>query len=165
MRAVLLAAVIATTSCHAAEDGATEAPGGAQDQDAVASIGDIPKDMSAFASSDCEKTGLADCTAQDSQGRQYVFFDGALSRISLNKHDAKPRAVLPAGMLFGEDIEASKEKASALFRVRFDHGEVDGRTVYSSDFSIRSPTGIKYALELLADDQNKLEEVVQRTDF
>jgi len=121
--------------------------------------------MSVFASYDCEKTKLADCTAKDSQGRQYVFFDGALSRISLNMHDAKPGAELPAGMLFGEDIEVSKEKASSHFRVEFDRGEVDGRTFYSSDFSIRSPTGIKYALELLADEKGKLEEVIQRTDF
>lgn len=163
MKTVLLAAVIATTSCHAAEDHDIQASAGGQG--AVASIGDTPKDMSVFASSDCEKSVLADCTAQDSQGRQYVFFDGALSRISMNKLDAKPGAELPAGMLFGEDIEASKEKASSVFRIRFDRGEVDGRIVYSSDFSIRSPTGIKYALELLADDQNKLEEVVQRTDF
>jgi len=83
----------------------------------------------------------------------------------MNKLDAKPGAELPEGMLFGEDIEASKEKASSVFRIRFDRGEVNGRIVYSLDFSIRSPTGIKYALELLADDQNKLEEVVQRTDF
>jgi len=165
MRAVLLAAVIATTSCHAAEDGDTQAPAEVQGQGAVASIGDTPKNMSVFVSSDCEKSGLADCTAQDSQGRQYVFFDGALSRISVNKHDAKSGAALPAGMLFGEDIEASKEKASSHFRVRFDRGEVDGRIFYSSDFSIRSPTGTKYALELLADEQNKLEEVVQRNDF
>ncbi|RNF86351.1 hypothetical protein EER27_02730 [Lysobacter psychrotolerans] len=68
-------------------------------------------------------------------------------------------------MLFGENIEVSKQKASSLYRIRFDRGEVDGRIVYSSDFSIRSPAGIKYALELLADEQNKLEEVVERTDF
>ncbi|WP_454831331.1 hypothetical protein [Pseudoxanthomonas wuyuanensis] len=165
MRTMLLAAAIAATSCHAAEDGDTQAAAEAQGQGAVASIGDTPKDMSLFESSDCEKSGLADCTAQDSQGRKYVFFDGALSRISMNKLDAKPGAALPAGMLFGENIEASKEKASSVFRVGFDRGEVDGRIVYSSNFSIRSPTGIKYALELLADEQNKLEEVVQRTDF
>lgn len=165
MRIALLVAVVAATSCHGAEDGDTQVSSGTQGRGAVASIGDAPKNMSVFASYDCEKPKLADCTAKDSQGRQYVFFDGALSRISVNKHNARPGAELPAGMLFGEDIEASKEKASSHFRVKFDRGEVDGRTVYSSDFSIRSPVGIKYALELLADEQNKLEEVVQRTDF
>ncbi|WMJ68161.1 hypothetical protein [Stenotrophomonas sp. 24(2023)] len=165
MRTVLLAAAIAATSYHAAENGDTQASVGAQGQGAVASIGEVPKNMSVFASSDCEKSELVDCRAKDSQGRQYVFFDGALSRISVNKYDAKPGATLPAGLLFGEGIEASREKASSHFRVRFDRGEVDGRIVYSSDFSIQSPTGIKYALELLADEQNKLEEVVQRTDF
>lgn len=165
MRTVLLAAIIATTSCHATEDGGTPVSARAQGQGAVASIGDIPKSVSVFASSDCEKYGLADCTAQDSQGRKYVFFDGALSRISISKRDARPGIELPAGMLFGENIEASKEKASSVFRIRFDRGEVDGKIVYSSDFSIQSPAGVKYALELIADDQNKLEEVVQRTDF
>ncbi len=165
MKTALLAAVIVATSCHAAEDGETQISVRSQGQEALASIGDAPKNMSVFASSDCEGSGFSDCTAQDSHGRQYVFFDGALSRISVNRNDAKTGLELPAGMVFGEDIEVSKEKASSVFRVNFDRGEVDGRTVYSSDFTIRSPTGIKYAIELRADEQNKLDELIQRTDF
>lgn len=61
MKTVLLAAVIATTSCHAAEDRDIQASAGGHG--AVASIGDTPKDMSVFASCDCEKSVLADCTA------------------------------------------------------------------------------------------------------
>lgn len=165
MRTVFLAAVIGATSCHAADDADAQPISRAQSQEAVASIGDSPKDMSVFVSSDCAKYGFADCTAQDAQGRRYVFFDGALSRISISRHGAKSGAPLPAGMLFGENIETSKDKASSFYRIRFDRGEVDGRIVFSSDFVIRSPTGIKYALELLADEQGKLEKVVQRTDF
>jgi hypothetical protein len=85
--------------------------------------------------------------------------------MSVNKYDAKSGVELPAGMLFGEDIEMSRGKASSHFRVKFDRGELNGRIVYSSDFSIRSPVGIKYSLELVAGERNELEEVIERADF
>ena len=137
----------------------------AQDYGAVASVGDTPKDMSKFASSDCYGSALEDCTARDNDGRQYVFFDGALSRISMSKKDLRPGAKLPAGILFGEDIEQARRKASSVLRIRFNRAEIDGRIVYSSELSLKSAAGIRYSVELLADDRGQLEQVVERTDF
>ncbi|WP_434213419.1 hypothetical protein [[Pseudomonas] boreopolis] len=166
MKAMFLMIAFTVTSCDATERGGVSPAEGKTDQDAVAAIGDVPRDMTAFSSTDCDKPEkLSDCSARDAQGREYAFFDGALSRIVVKKGDAKLGVVLPAGMVFGEDIEASKEKASGFYRISFDRGEINGGTVYSSGFDIRSPSGIEYSIELIADESGKLKEVIQRTDF
>lgn len=165
MRILFFAAVIAATSCHLVEEDVVHSRAGAADQGALVSIGGIPGDLSLFASSDCDKHGFADCSAEDNGGRKYGFFNGGLSRLSLSRSEAAPGAELPAGMHFGEDIEAARQKASEYYCVEFDRGEIDGRVVYSSDFKIRSERGTLYSLELVGDGENKLEEVVERTDF
>lgn len=157
--------VLLASSCGAVSEG-----GAARSEPTKAglgslSIGDVPKDLSGFSNSDCDARGLSDCTANDAQGRRYVFFDGALSRISIKRGGAAQNLTLPAGVVFGESIDLSKEKAAAYYRVSFDRGVLGKIIIYSSGFEIESSSGVLYSLELISDDSGKLEEVVQRTDF
>jgi hypothetical protein len=130
-------------------------------------IGAAPKDMKAFSSSDCEATPLrlADCSARDGEGRAYVFFNGALAKVSANANDAKALC-LPAGVRFGENVDAAAEKVSAVMGVKLSRSvSPRGEVVYSSDFVAKASTGIRYSIELVADQASKLSEFVERTDF
>lgn len=131
-------------------------------------IGSKPESLKYFVSSDCGRLpqGYADCSAQDAYGRRYAFFDGGLSRVWVTRGEASKNPRLPAGVEFGEDIETAAEKIERAFRVGLDRGKShDGRTVYSSDFAIRSSVGVMYAIDLIADDEGRLSEIVARTDF
>lgn len=153
----MLTVALLSTSCSADEE--------AIGYHGLISIGDVPKSMTDFVGSDCAAGRLDDCTAVDAQGREYVFFDGALSRISINKDSAQRGARLPADMLFGENIEKSNDKVSRFYGVSLDRGEVDGGVIYSSGFIIRSSSGVMYSIELISDRNGKLKEVIERTDF
>jgi hypothetical protein len=134
----------------------------------VVPIGGIPKDMSVFVSSDCGKLQpkFADCSAQDATGRRYAFFGGALSKVSANRGEVTKTLRLPAGIMFGEDVGAAAKKIAAGFNIKLKRGaSSDGRTVYSSDYVVRSTAGIFYSVELTADGNGYLSEVVERTDF
>jgi hypothetical protein len=132
-------------------------------------IGAVPKDMSMFKSSDCQETegrlDFSDCSAVDGEGRRYVFFDGALSRVSAQQNEVAISAVLPAGMRFGDPVEFAKNRAESQLGLRFDRASVQGRMAYTSDFSLRSDAGILFSMEIIGDNDGKLVEVIQRTDF
>lgn len=131
-------------------------------------IGGTPKDMSFFVSTDCGKLHqeFADCSAQDTQGRRYVFFDGALSKVSANKDEVAKTLRLPAGMTFGEEVESAANKVTTVFGIKLERGvSPEGRVVYSSDYVTKASTGIFYSVELSADNEGRLTEVIERTDF
>lgn len=130
----------------------------------AASIGDVPE-ISRFSTTDCDVRNLADCSGRDADGRVYAVFDGAVSKISLTKLEAKPAANLPAGMVFGEHIDTAMNKSSKAFNIAFDRVETDGRVIYSSDFLIPSPSKVPYSLELVSDRNLRLDQVIERTDF
>lgn len=165
MRCLYAAVIIAITSCHMSGDGDFRESSEAPSQRAILSIGELTTDTSLFVNSTCDDDGLGDCGAQDAQGRDYTIFEGEITRITLKRQDAKGGALLPAGMVFGEDIERSRRKASSHYRVALECGEVEGRRVCSSGFSIQSPTGTMYSLALVADEKGALEEVVERVNF
>ena len=131
-------------------------------------IGAAPNDITIFKSSNCKIVGrsdFSDCAAMDHEGRRYVFFDGALSRLSAHRNEVAMSVTLPAGMQFGESIEVSKNKAEAKFGVPFDRAFTQGRVSYASDFSIRSNAGVLFSMELIGNSDDLLIEVIQRTDF
>jgi hypothetical protein len=161
-----LAIMLAAASACA---GITAVAGGDGDTElGVIPIGGVPKDMRVFVESDCEEQPqkFADCSAQDAEGRRYAFFDGVLSKVSVIKAEAESTLRLPAALEFGENIEQAAEKVRRVFGAKLDRGSShDGRVVYSSDFAIKSSVGVAYSIELIADEQGHLVEVVQRTDF
>lgn len=130
-------------------------------------IGELPASLRIFESTDCGKDPLfSDCFASDAQGREYVFFDGMLTRVSLKKSEAKGSVRLPAGLRFGERIDVAAHKAKKVFNIDMEGGKnADGRVSYASDFVIRQKSGTLVSLELIADDQYRLVEVVQRVDL
>jgi hypothetical protein len=132
------------------------------------STGEAPEDSGIFVTSDCGQLpdGHADCAAQDGEGRQYAFFGGLLSKVSATWGEAASTLRLPAALVFGENIELSAEKTSKAFGIKLERAPTpDGRTVYSSDFVLESSVGVMYSIELIADKQGRLVEVVERTDF
>ena len=134
----------------------------------VLPVGGVPNDMSIFVSSDCGKVQpkFADCSAQDAYGRSYDFFNGALSRVSANKDEVTKELQLPAGILFGEDVESAAKKVAERINIKLQRGtSSSGQVVYSSDYVVRSSAGIDYSIELTADAKGHLAEVVERTDF
>lgn len=133
----------------------------------VIPIGATSVDFGAFISTDCtEKDRLgSDCSATDSDGRHYAFFNGALSMVSAGAVDTSIRVKLPAGMQFGENIHEAARKATTVFHTKFDVGVVDGVIAYSSLMNIPSHFGIFYSIELIADKDGRLAKVIQRTDF
>ncbi|MCA0198658.1 MAG: hypothetical protein LCH59_11165 [Proteobacteria bacterium] len=134
----------------------------------IAPIGTKSVDLKAFESTNCSEKehGMDDCSATDSMGRHYAFFDGALSMVSADAADTPSRLTLPGEMRFGEDIHEAAQKARNIFGIKFDLGNANGVTAYSSPMAIRSSAGILYSVELIADkDGHYLTKVVQRTDF
>lgn len=166
MRLAVLAAILAAASACAGDRAPT---GGGSDTDlGVMPIGAVPKDMRLFVESDCiqQPSKFADCSAQDAEGRRYAFFDGALSRVSVTKAEAASTLRLPAALEFGEEIEKAADKVQRVFGIKLDRvTSYDGHVVYSSDFVVESSVGIAYSIELIADKQGQLAELVQRTDF
>lgn len=118
--------------------------------------------------SDCgaQQPKFADCSAEDAQGREYVFFGGALSIVSTTQKKAAKSLRLPAGLKFGEPIDQAAEKARKAFSVKLDKDTTrEGKTFYSSDFAIKSSKGVSFSIELIADEKERLNEIVERTDF
>ncbi|MGJ4748609.1 hypothetical protein ACQV5M_19770, partial [Leptospira sp. SA-E8] len=131
-------------------------------------IGGVPKDLSTFTSTDCESSlsGYADCSAQDQDGRRYSFFGGSLSKVSIAKNEVKTVLKLPAKLRFGDDIAHSVEMVSNTFNIKINCGKSQsGNMVCSSDFVLMSSIGVLFSLEMIADDQRKLVEIIERTDF
>lgn len=161
---LMLALSVASTACAAnkSSEGVIGADLG------VIPIGSVPKDMHTFVVSDCggQEPPYADCSAEDAEGRRYVFFNGALSKVVAARVDAKKSLRLPASLEFGEDIERSAKKAALAFGVKLTRAySYNGLEVYSSDFVVKSSVGILYSIELVADKKGRLAEVVERTDF
>ena len=132
------------------------------------SIGEAPGDSGIIVASDCGKLpdGYADCSAKDGEGRQYAFFGGVVSKVSATRHEAASGLRLPAALRFGESIERSAEKVSKAFGIELERASTsDRRTAYSSDFVLKSSAGVMYSIELVADKQGRLVEVIERTDF
>lgn len=165
MNVLVLAIGITVASCQLGENEVAVSDAEGRRHGALVSIGGLPTDLSIFSRSDCGEYGFSDCSAQDDEGWNYAFFDGGLARVSLKRADASPRALLPAGMRFGESIDLAGRKAEKYYGFEFDRGEIEGRIVYSSDFVIRSTDGTLYSLELLGDKKGTLDEVIERTDF
>lgn len=131
-------------------------------------IGGVPNEGGIFASTDCRllPRDLSDCSGIDAEGRRYVFFDGALSKVSVNEVDASKTLNLPAGLSFGDNLEQAAAKLEAFTGVKLDCGAgSDGSAVCSSEFVYTSSVGIKYSIELVGDRQRRLVEFIERTDF
>ena len=89
-----------------------------------------------------------------------------MSKVSVTRDDAAEALRLPAGLRFGETIESAAQKLTSAFGVELDRSLMDnGQVVYSSDFTIRSSVNIYYSIELVADKNGLLTEVIERTDF
>ena len=151
------------TSCAGARVGRSHS----EDNLGIIPIGAAPRDTSIFVSSDCSREPtFADCSAQDADGLQYVFFDGALSRVSAAVPEVSRMLQLPAGMKFGESITDAAEKLRSAMDIELDRSVVQGgQIIYSSDFMLRSSAGILYSIEIASDENGRLIEVVERTDF
>jgi hypothetical protein len=129
-------------------------------------IGGNPNDIDKFAATDCKREdNFSDCSAWDQDGIRYAIFDGAVSVVSAHRKEVSHRLRLPAGMMFGEKIDVSANKAGKFFLVHFDSSKSGDRTVYVSREDVRSSSGRLFTLELVGDSQGRLIEVVQRTDF
>lgn len=129
-------------------------------------IGANPNDLDKFAATDCKREdNFSDCSAWDEDGIRYAIFDGAVSIVSAHRKEVSHRLRLPAGMMFGEKIDVSANKAGKFFLVHFDSSKSSDRTVYVSREDVRSSSGRLFTLELVGDSQGRLVEVVQRTDF
>ena len=131
-------------------------------------IGGTPSDAHIFVVSDCEHLPdrYADCSAQDAEGRRYAFFEGALAKVWVTRAEAARALRLPAALEFGEDIERAAETVAKAYGIKLDRAPAhDGRTVYSSDFVLKSSAGVMYSIELVADEKGRLVEVAERTDL
>jgi len=128
-------------------------------------IGGLPGDLKVFVSTDCDTLGYSDCSGRDLDGRVYGFFDGYLSQIIMLEKDMCTSPVLPADMVFGEDIEAARVKAERFFKVELPGGVIDGVSIYSSDYIVISPEGAEYSIEIASDERGRLVEVKKRTMF
>lgn len=129
-------------------------------------IGSSPKDLGVFSTTDCVGAAidLSDCSGVGLDGIRYVFFDGALSRVSVNRTEAKGTVKLPGDLIFGESVTVAAAKMKGL-GVDLDRNEVNGRVIYSSSFVIKSSAGIDYSIEIHADEHGELFEIIERTDF
>jgi len=164
---MMVVAAIFVPAAACAENGATGVRGSDINL-GVIPIGGKPQDLQLFVSTDCGKVSpaYADCSAQDTDGRRYAFFDGVLSKISIRQADAASTLKLPAALEFGENIERAAERITKVMAVKLDRAPThDGHVVYSSDFVLKSSAGVMYSIELIADEQGRLVEIVARTDF
>lgn len=131
-------------------------------------IGGVPIDMSIFTSTDCNKyePNFYDCSADDAQGRKYAFFNGGLARVSVDKNSASEDLRLPAGIQFDENIKSAATKVEATLGIKLSSGKSsNGTIVYASNFVVRSSTGSAYSLELIADKNERLVEVIERANL
>lgn len=62
-----------------------------------------PNDI--FLESDCDENVVDRCSAQDYMGREYVFTEGRLSRVTATTEDLGRGRQLPGGVQFGEHLE------------------------------------------------------------
>ena len=150
-----------SAACHEIEGGVEIPPIGA------IAIGAAPNSALQVRATDCGEdwSGAADCSAVGSDGVEYIFFDGALSKVSAVRGDVDASVTLPSNVKFGDEIHAASAKMVAN-GVRLKRGVTyDGRIVYTSDFVVRSSAGVCFSIELIADSQGNLVEYVQRTDF
>jgi hypothetical protein len=130
-------------------------------------IGAAPRGLSRFRETDCSltKDSFRDCGAVDNEGRKYAFFDGGLSRVELSARST-PGVVLPLGLKFGMPIEAAAKVFESTVGVEMERGAgPEGEVVYASDFAVPSSTGILNSVALIADQDGRLDRIVQRTDF
>lgn len=131
-------------------------------------VGETPQNVGIFISTDCrdvEKSYL-DCSAIDSSGRKYIFFDGALSKVILNFSVIDKNITLPAGIVAFEDVNSAKKKIESVYGIKLVRGtDSNGFTVFSSDYVLKSANGVHFAIELLANDNKKLIEMSQTTDY
>lgn len=130
-------------------------------------IGGVPTNWDTFVWTDCSKREplFSDCSAKDEHGRLYVFFDGKLSKVSAKLTTTSECTQLPFGLKFGENIDSAAQKVSAREIIVIPGHTHDGRKVYSSDFVVQSSAGVMYSIELIADSDGHLFEVVERTNF
>jgi hypothetical protein len=131
-------------------------------------IGAVPRDRGFFASTDCwERQPLfADCSARDKDGIKYVFFSGALSKVSASVKEVGPKTRLPGNIAFGESIDVAGKKIEAAAHVMLKRGlSPTGAVILTSEFSVTSSAGVPFSIVLIADDKGRLAEVIERTDF
>ena len=127
----------------------------------------IPKSGN-FTHSNCDdvKEGPGDCTASDAGGWIYSFYEGKLIRLSLDASVTNLNAVLPAGVVFGEDVALSAKKIGRAYGVVMKRGTTEqSQAVYASEFVVRSVTGWTYSIELIADNKGGLQKIVARANF
>lgn len=127
-------------------------------------IGSVIKDARMFETTDCE-SGFSDCSAMDKDRRRYYFFDGALSRVSVRSGETSGNIKIPGGIRLGENIEEALRKARLAFGIDFYEGKSGKNTILVSTRDVSSSLGVDYSLELVGDENNRLVEIVQRTDF
>jgi hypothetical protein len=160
---LLLAAFMASSACAKERDELVLGPDWGE-----VSIGSIPAKQVQFVRSDC-KPGTymyADCSAVDAAGRKYVFFDGALSRVSVTDVDAASDLELPFGLVFGESVESAINKVVKHANVKAVRSHTDsGEIVATWENAFRSREGVTYSLELVVSPQRGLQEVAFVTDF
>lgn len=133
-----------------------------------AAIGGVPDSGMRFVQSSCAMSDpkFSDCYAIDEAGRTYVFFGGALARISATRDAVSSNAHLPFGLAFGEPLE------SAIAKVARNTGKEptisrkrSGERVATWEYAFRSKIGVVYSLELVEGAKRGLQEVSFVTDF
>lgn len=132
----------------------------------IVPIGGVPDALDRFVSTDCGgDRGFSDCSAVDAEGKEYAFFDGALVRVSARAGTGRDPTRLPLGMKFGEDIKLTRTKVARQLGINLVPaiGE-KGVVVYASGFVIKSKDQWFYSIELIADNRNRLVEIVERAN-
>lgn len=131
-------------------------------------IGGVPDTLTRFVQSDCAISDpkFLDCSAVDAAGRAYVFFDGALARISATHEGISSNANLPFDLAFGELLESAIAKVArhtgkkpAISRTG------SGERVATWEYAFRSKADVVYSLELVAGAKSGLQELSFVTDF
>lgn len=131
------------------------------------SIGSLPSKANILTRSDCSflDKDFADCQGTDHEGLQYVFFGGALSKVTAEAKKVSPTFQLPLELKFGHSLSEQAERLSAQLAVQLDRVELEsGEIIYSSDFVLTSRSKVKFSIEL-SGHRDTLERVEYRTDF
>lgn len=86
--------------------------------------------------------------------------------MSVDKNSASEDLRLPAGIQFDENIKSAATKVEATLGIKLSSGKSsNGTIVYASNFVVRSSTGSAYSLELIADKNERLVEVIERANL
>ncbi len=170
MKSTMMVLLLVLAACGANGKEANKSKAGQAQRETLGlfGIGEVVDGTAAFSSSDCgssQAPDFSDCTAKDAQGRAYVFFDGVLARVSAKKGEVASKEVLLAGIRFGEHIDISAQKVEAKLGLELQWVESGDRWGYSSGYSKRSSAGVFYSLDLVADDEKKLIEVIESADY